>query len=120
MGPPVLPPAFFVVLRAERPFFPAPFFGYGYGGDRYFHHFSNYREWESRSPYIANNSYAHGIYRGSGSAGRGFHSGPRMTGARGFGVFGRGFHGGGGFHSGVDYGGGGFGGSHGGGGGGHR
>ena len=103
--------------------FDAPFFGYGYGygGGRYFHHFSNYRDWESRSPYIASNSYAHGIYRGSGSAGRGFHSGPRMTGARGFGGFGRGFHGGGGFHSGGGFhGGGGFGGGHGGGGGGHR
>jgi len=102
--------------------FDAPFFGYGYGygGGRYFHHFGNYRDWEARSPYIASGSYAHGIYRGPGSVGRGFHSGPRMAGARSFGGFGRGgFHsGGGGFH------GGGAGGFHGGGvhggGGGHR
>ena len=97
----------------------APFFGYGlgygygYGGGRYFHHFSNYREWESRSPYVASNSYAHGIYRGPGSAGGGFHSGPRMAGARSFGASrGGGFHGSSGFH------GGGAGGFHGGGGGG--
>jgi hypothetical protein len=101
--------------------FDAPFFGYGlgygygYGGGRYFHHFGNYRDWESHSPYVASNSYAHGIYRGPGSVGRGFHSGPRMAGVRSFGGFGHGgFHsGGGGFHGG---GGGGF---HGGGGGGH-
>jgi hypothetical protein len=97
--------------------FDAPFFGYGYGygGGRYFHHFGNYRDWESHSPYVASNSYAHGIYRGPGSVGRGFHSGPRMAEARSFGGFGHGgFHsGGGGFHGG---GGGGF---HGGGGGGH-
>ena len=53
MGPPVLLPAFFVVLRTERPFFPAPFFGYGYGGGRYFHHFSNYRDWESSRKTLA-------------------------------------------------------------------
>ena len=79
--------------------FDAPFFGYGYGysGGRYFHHFDNYRDWESRSPYIASNRYAHGIYRGPGSAGRGFHSGTRMVSARGFGASrGSGFHGGGG------------------------
>ena len=93
--------------------FDAPFFGYGYGGGRYFHHFSNYRDWESRSPYVASNSYAHGVYRGPGSTGAGSHSGPRMAGALGFGVFGGGgFHGGTGFHSGSGF--------HGGGGGGHR
>ena len=69
----------------------APFFGYGlgyrygYAGGRYFHHFGNYRDWESHSPYISSNSYSHGIYRGPGSTGGGFHSGPRMAGARGFG-----------------------------------
>jgi hypothetical protein len=94
--------------------FDAPFFeyGYGYGGGRYFRHFGNYRDWESRSPYIASRGYAHGVYRGPGSTGAGFRSGPRMAGGRGFGVFGGGFHGGGGFHSG--------GGFHGGGGGGHH
>ncbi len=93
--------------------FDAPFFGYGWGGGRYFHDFGNYRDWESHSPYVASKSYDHGIYRGPGSEGRGFHSGPSMAGARGVGGFGRGgFEGGGGFHGG----GGGF---HGGGGGGH-
>jgi len=94
--------------------FDAPFFGYGYGygGGRYLHHFGNYRDWESRSPYIASRGYAHGVYRGPGSTGAGFRSGARMAGGRGFGVFGGGFHGGGGFHSG--------GGFHGGGGGGHH
>ena len=52
----------------------------------------------SRSPYVASNSYAHGIYHGYGSAGGAFHSGPRMTGSRGFSTFGGGFHGSGGFH----------------------
>jgi len=102
----------------------APFFGYGlgygygYAGGRYFHHFSNYREWESRSPYIASNSYSRGIYRGPGSAGGGFHSGPRMAGARSFGASrGGGFHGSSGFHGGGGggfHGGGGGGGGHGG------
>jgi hypothetical protein len=94
--------------------FDAPFFGYGWGGGRYFHDFGNYRDWESHSPYVASKSYDHGIYRGPGSEGRGFHSGPSMAGARGVGGFGRGGFqgGGGGFHGG----GGGF---HGGGGGGH-
>jgi hypothetical protein len=93
----------------------APFFGYGYGygGGRYFHNFGNYRDWEARSPYVASKSYAHGIYNGPGSAGGGFHSGPKMAGARGFG--GGGFHEGGGFHGGGGFGGGGHGG-----GGGHR
>ena len=92
--------------------FDAPFFGYGWGGGRYFHNFGNYRDWESHSPYVASKSYDHGIYRGPGSVGRGFHSGNRMAGARGFGGFGHGGFHGGGFHGG----GGGF---HGGGGGGH-
>ncbi len=100
--------------------FDAPFFGYGYGyGGRYFHHFGNYRDWESHSPYVASHSYANGIYRGPGSEGRGFHSGPSMAGARSFGAFGgRGFSAGGGFHGGGGgfHGVGGFGGGHGGGG----
>ena len=85
--------------------FDAPFFGYGYGygGGRYFHNFGNYRDWEAHSPYVASKGYDHGIYRGPGSERRSFHSGPGMTGVRGFGgVGGSGFHGGsgGGFHGG--------------------
>jgi hypothetical protein len=97
----------------------APFFGYGYGygGERYFHHFGNYRDWESHSPYVASTHYDHGIYRGPGSSGHGFHSGPSMAGARSFGGFGHG--GGGGFHGGGGGFHGGGGGGHGGGGGGH-
>ena len=102
----------------------APFYGYGYGRwggygyGHYYHHFStDARNWGTGSHYIEGHDYAHGIYRGPGSTGRGFHSGPAMAGsARGFGRFGgAGFHGGGGggFHGG---GGGGF---HGGGGGFH-
>jgi hypothetical protein len=104
----------------------APFFGYGYGWGgygygygHYYHHFStDARNWGGGSHYVTGRSYAHGIYHGAGSTGRGFHSGPSMANsARGFGRFGGGgFHGGGGgFHGG----GGGRGGSHGGGGGGH-
>ncbi len=105
----------------------SPFYGYGYGygygrGGRYgnghfYHHFSaDSRNWGPGSHYIGGHNYAHGIYRGPGSTGSGFHSG-RMAGSsgRGFGRFGGGgFHGGGGggFHGG----GGGF---HGGGGGFH-
>lgn len=101
-------------LAYESPFFGYGYGGYGYGigGGRVPHRFSNYREWGSHSPYVASNSYSHGIYRGTGSSGGGFHSGPSMAGSRSFGVFGGGggFHGGGGgFHS--------AGGSHGGGGG---
>ena len=103
--------------------FDAPFFGYGwgygYGGGRYFHNFGNYRDWEAHSPYVASKGYDHGIYRGPGSEGRGFHSGPSMAGVRGFGGGGHGGFHGGGFHGGS---GGGFhagGGFHGGGGGGH-
>ncbi len=105
----------------------APFFGYGYGWrgygygygyGHYYHHFStDARNWGGGSHYVTGHSYAHGIYHGAGSTGRGFHSGPSMaSSARGFGRFGGGgFHGGGGgFH-----GGGGGGGFHGGGGGGH-
>src|SRR5579863_2650334 len=101
----------------------APFFGYGYGYGgygrgygHYYHHFStDARNLGPGSHYIGGRSYAHGVYRGAGSTGRGFHSGPMMgSTGRGFGRFGGGgFHGGGGgFHGG---GGGGF---HGGGGGG--
>ena len=107
----------------------APFYGYGYG--RYYHHFStNYKNWGPGSHYVGDRKYANGIYRGPGSVGRGFRSGPSMaSGARGFGRFGGGgfhgggggFHGGGGgFHGGGGgfHGGGGGGGFHGGGGGG--
>jgi hypothetical protein len=104
----------------------APFYGYGYGYGRgygygfahSYHHFStDARNWGPGSHYAAGHSYAHSIYHGPGSTGRGFHSGSQMVGAaRGFGRFGGGgFRGsGGGFH-----GGGGGGGFHGGGGGGH-
>jgi hypothetical protein len=104
----------------------APFYGYGYGYGRgygygfvhSYHHFStDARNWGPGSHYAAGHSYAHGIYHGPGSTGRGFHSGSQMVGAaRGFARFGGGEFrgGGGGFH-----GGGGGGGFHGGGGGGH-
>jgi uncharacterized membrane protein YgcG len=97
----------------------APFFGYGYGYGgygrgygHYYHHFStDARNWGYGSHYVAGRSYAHGIYHGPGSTGRGFHSGPMLSST---GRGGGGFHGGGGgFH---DGGGGGF---HGGGGGSH-
>lgn len=106
----------------------APFFGYGgygYGGYRHFYrHFTeNTHNWGPGAHYVGGHSYVHGIYRGAGSTGSGFHSGP-MTGSagRGFGRFGGGgFHGGGGgFHGGAGFhGAGGGGGFHGGGGGFH-
>jgi len=101
----------------------APFYGYG-SGRHYYHHFSgNARNWGPGSHYVTGPRYANGIYRGPGSVGRGFHSGPRMVGtARGFGAFGGGgFHGSvGGFHGGGGgFHGGGGGGFHGGGGGSH-
>jgi hypothetical protein len=85
----------------------------GYGND--YHHFSaDYRNWGSGPHYVGVRDYANGIYRGPGSSGRGFHSGPRTAGlAHSFGAFrGGGSHGGGGGFRGG-------GGSHGGGGGGH-
>lgn len=102
----------------------APLFGYGYGGygygyrpglgPGYYHHFSSdYHNWGPGPHYLTGGNYAHGIYRGPGSTGGGFHSGPRMM-SGGFGrVGGGGFHGGGfhggGFHGGVGFhGGGGF------------
>src|SRR5580658_1488720 len=92
--------------------------GYGYGFARSYHRFStDARNWGPGSHYAAGSNYAHGIYHGPGSTGRGFHSGSQMVGAaRGFGGFG-----GGGFHGDGDrfQGGGGGGGFHGGGGGGH-
>jgi len=86
---------------------------YGYIGRPYYRHFGpDYHAWGGRSPYVTGPNYAHGIYTGPGSIGRGFHSGPRMMGgSRGFGVAGPGFHGGE-----MHGGGGGFGGLHGGGG----
>jgi FecR protein len=101
----------------------APLYGYGYGGYGYGgyrrpvmgpHHFStDPHNWGPGPHYAEGGNYAHGIYRGPGSTGSGFHSGPsRMSGG-----FGRpspgGFHGGGfhvgGFHGGVGFhGGGGF------------
>jgi hypothetical protein len=106
----------------------APFFGYGYGygyggygygRGRYYHQFStNARNWGPGSHYVEGHNYAHGIYRGPGSTGGGFHSGSLMAGSgRGFGGFGRGGFHGGGFHGGGGgfHGGGGGGGFHGGG-----
>ncbi len=71
----------------------APFYGwYGRGYPHYYHHFStNYRNWGPGSHYVASGRYANGIYRGPGSVGRGFHSGPAV-GSRGFGRAGSGFH----------------------------
>jgi hypothetical protein len=89
----------------------APF--YGRSGYRYpgvYHHFStNYRNWGPGNHYVGGSGYARGIYRGPGSSGGGFHSGPRFGGgSRGF--SGGGFHGGGfqggGFHGGAFHGGG--------------
>src|SRR5580698_9655697 len=92
----------------------APFYGYGYGYGRepYYHHFSsNVHTWGPGNHYVGGSNYANGIYRGPGSAGGAFRSGPRMPGgASGFGASpnGGGFHGGG-FHGGVGFhGGGGF------------
>jgi len=97
----------------------APFYGFGYGlrgGVPFRHHFSaDARTWGPGSHYIGGRDYAHGLYRGPGSAGGGFHSGPRMAGpARGFGAFSAGRFGGGmgattsmgGFHGGGFHGGG--------------
>jgi hypothetical protein len=114
----------------------APLYGYGYGYGGYGgygrprvgpyhpypHHFStDPHNWGPGPHYAEGGNYAHGIYRGPGSTGSGFRSGPRMMsggfgrpGAGGFGrVGGGGFHGGGfhggGFHGGVGFhGGGGF------------
>jgi hypothetical protein len=99
----------------------APYYGYL---DRpgYYHHFTtDVRNWGPGGHYVEGPNYAHGIYRGPGSArGGGFHSGPMMA-ARGFAGFhggrfgaarpgggfsGGGFHGGG-FHGGVGFSGGG-------------
>jgi FecR protein len=103
----------------------APLYGYAYGGygygirnggyRGYYRHFStDVRNWGPGSHYVGGRNYANGIYRGPGSAGGGFHSGPRMmAGSRGFGSFQGGggarggFHGGG-FHSGGFSAGGGF------------
>jgi len=95
----------------------APFYG-GYGYGHYYHTFStNYHNWGPGSHYVGGRAYAHGIYRGPGSTGRGFRSGP-MSAARGFGRMGGGFHGGGFHGGGGGFHGGGGGGFHGGGGGG--
>jgi len=93
----------------------APFYGYGYGYGRYYHHFStDYHNWGPGPHYAGSRTYAHGVYRGPGSAaGGGFHSGPRrVAGGRGFFGGPRGGFGGarGGFHGGAHTGGGGFGG----------
>lgn len=75
----------------------SPLYGwYGRGYQHSFHHFSmDYHNWGPGNHYVASNHYAHGIYRGSGSIGRGFHSSgfAMRSGSRGFGG---GFHGGGG------------------------
>jgi hypothetical protein len=110
--------------------FEAPFFGDGdfdrddgvfrRGGRTPFHHVftTSFRTWGARSPYLASNNYAHGIYHGPGSSspGGGFHSGTSMAGVHAGGSGGGGSHGGGGgFHGGGGgggFGGGGFGGFH--------
>jgi len=103
----------------ESPFWGA-WGGYGYGYRPSYHHFSpNYHDWGPGHHYVGAPGYAHGVYRGPGSAGA-FHSGSHgmMGGGRGFGHVGAGsrgggfggggFHGGG-FHGGVGFhGGGGF------------
>src|SRR5580700_3891238 len=63
--------------------------GYGYGFAHSYHHFStDARNWGPGSHYAAGHSYAHGIYHGPGSTGRGFHSGSQVVGAaRAFGRF---------------------------------
>jgi hypothetical protein len=84
----------------------APLFGYGYGFGgfgrvHYVHHFSpNVRAWGPGVHYVESRDYSHGIYRGPGSIGSGFHSGPRMLGAtrglapfRGADIVNRGFRG---------------------------
>jgi hypothetical protein len=121
----------------QAPLFGYWFGGYGYGGygygyrpglgPGYYHHFSpDYHNWGPGPHYVEGSTYARGIYRGLGSTGGSFHSGPRMM-SSGFGrvssggfgrVGGGGFHGGGfqgggfhggGFHGGVGFhGGGGF------------
>lgn len=93
------------------------YYGYGSGYRPYYHHFStDYRNWGPGSHYVEGSNYAHGIYRGPGSTGGGFQSGPRMPssgfgrpsagGFHGGGFEGGGFHGGG-FHGGVGFAGGG-------------
>jgi hypothetical protein len=81
------------------------------GQGHYYHHFgTDYHNWGPGSHYVAGHNYANGIYRGPGSAGGGFHSGPRMMGeSRSSGTFGGGGFHSGGFHGGVGFhGGGGF------------
>jgi len=103
----------------------APLYGYARPyrpGVPYYHHFSSDpHNWGPGPTYAEGRNYSHGIYRGPGSTGSGFHSGPRMsagmgrTGGGGFhggmAAGGGGFHGGGfhgrGFHGGVGFGGGG-------------
>lgn len=97
----------------------SPLYGWFHGGyGRAYHHFGpNFHSWGPGPTYVGNH-YAHGIYRGPGSIGRGFHSNgfAMRSGARGFG----GFHGIGGSHGMGGFHGGGMGGFHGGGmGGGH-
>jgi len=100
----------------------APFYGngYGYGHAVYYHHFSaDAHNWGPGPHYTTGQTYAEGVYNGTGSMHGGFHSGGQMTGGgHGFGHIGGGFHGGG-SHGGGFHGGGGFIGGHGGGAGGH-
>src|SRR6266404_3716836 len=80
----------------------APFYGYGFGrygyGGHYYHHFStDVHNWGPGSHYVAGQNYSGGIYRGPGAVGRGFQSGPGLTGrSRGGGAPGGGGFGGGG------------------------
>jgi hypothetical protein len=82
---------------------PLYFHGYSYGpGVAYYHHFStNPHTWGPGPNYAEGANYSHGIYRGPGSTGSGFHSGPRMS--AGVPRVDGGFHGGtaaSGFHAG--------------------
>jgi len=67
-------------------------YGYGWGRGYPVHHYfsENYHNWGHGSHYL-DDHYAHGIYTGPGSSGRGgFHSGPMMAGRFGNAGFGNG------------------------------
>src|SRR5579872_115110 len=101
-------------LAYESPLF-YRYGGFGYGYTPYYHHFStNYHNWGPGAHYVGGPNYARGIYRGPGSTGVGFRSGPRTMGGGVARASAGGFHGGGsgGFHGGG-FSGGGSGGFHG-------
>jgi hypothetical protein len=84
----------------------APFYGYGAGYRPYYHHFStDYHNWGPGPHYVEGTNYDHGIYRGPGSTGGEFRSGPAALngGFEGGGFHGGGFHGGVGFHGGGGF-----------------